>query len=118
MRSITAWLSRVHAPEFAGIELQHVYRTLPFLAEVGPELEARVARVLTEKLFADASLVLFDATSTYFEGLGPEGLASFGDSRDKRGDRPQVNLALLTSREGMCQMLVAGHVSWFEEGTG
>lgn len=97
---ITAWLSQVHAPEFEGIELQHAYRALPFLAEVGPELEARVARVLTEKLFADGSLVLFDVTSTYFEGAGPEGLASFGYSRDKRSDRPQVNLALLTSREG------------------
>jgi transposase len=57
--------------------------------------------VMTERLFADASLVLFDTTSTYFEGAGPEELASFGFSRDKRGDRPQANLALLTSREGL-----------------
>jgi hypothetical protein len=97
---VTSWLSRVHAPEFEGIELQHAYRTLPFLAEVGPELETRLAGALTEKLFADGSLVLFDVTSTCFEGIGPEGLASFGYSRDKRSDRPQVNLALLNSREG------------------
>jgi hypothetical protein len=56
---------------------------------------------MTAQLFADASLVLFDTTSTYFEGVGPEELASFGFSRDKRGDRPQANLALLTSREGL-----------------
>ena len=56
---------------------------------------------MTEKLFADASLVLFDTTSTYFEGACPEGLASFGYSRDKHGDRPQANLALLTGREGL-----------------
>jgi transposase len=43
----------------------------------------------------------FDTTSTYFEGADPEWLASFGFSRDKRGDRPQANLALLTSREGL-----------------
>jgi len=96
---VKEWLARVFAPEFEGIELQHAYRTLVFLAEVGPELEARLTGVLTGKLFADASLVLFD-TSSYFEGLGPEGLATLGYSRDKRGDRPQVNLGLLTSREG------------------
>lgn len=97
---VTRWLNGVYAPEFAGVELQHAYRTLAFLAEVGPELEARLARSLVDQLFLDASLVLFDTTSTYFEGLGPEGLASFGFSRDKRGDRPQANLGLLTSREG------------------
>ena len=96
----TSWLSRVHAPEFESLELHHAYRTLAFLSEVGPELEARLTRALTDKLFADASLVLFDTTSTYFEGVGPEGLAGFGFSRDKRGDRPQVNLGLLTSCEG------------------
>jgi multidrug efflux pump subunit AcrA (membrane-fusion protein) len=98
---VRSFLPSVFAPEFDGIELQHAYRALQFLAEVGPELEARLTRVMTEKLFADASLVLFDTTSTYFEGAGPEELASFGFSRDKRGDRPQANLALLTSREGL-----------------
>lgn len=58
-------------------------QTLKFLAEVGPEPEARLTGVLTGKLFADASLVLFD-TTTYFGGFGPAGLASFGYSRDQR----------------------------------
>ena len=98
---VRSFLPSVYAPELEGIELQHAYRALQFLAEVGPELEARLTGVMTERLFADASLVLFDTTSTYFEGAGPEELASFGFSRDKRGDRPQANLALLTSREGL-----------------
>lgn len=97
---ITTWLSTVAAPEFGNLELQHAYRALPFLADVGPQLEARLARLLTEKLFVDATLVLFDTTSIYFEGVGPE-LASYGYSRDHRPDRRQVNLALLTSREGV-----------------
>ena len=97
---VSAWLSGVYAPEFTGIELQHAYRILAFLAEISPELEARLARVLIDQLFLDATLVLFDTTSTYVGGLGPEGLANFGYSRDKRGDRPQANLGLLTSREG------------------
>jgi transposase len=98
---VRSFVPSVFAPEFDGIKLQHTYRALQFLAEVGPELEARLTRVMTEKLFADATLVLFDTTSTYFEGFGPDELASFGFSRDKRGDRPQANLALLTSREGL-----------------
>jgi hypothetical protein len=99
---VRSFLPSVFAPEPGGIRLQHAYRALQFLADVGPELEARLTRVMTEKLFADATLVLFDTTSTYFEGAGPEELASFGfSSRDKRGDRPQANLALLTSREGL-----------------
>jgi hypothetical protein len=98
---VRSFLPSVFAPEFDGIERLHAYRALQFLAEVGPELEARLTRVMTEKLFADATLLLFDTTSTYFEGAGPGELASFGYSRDKRGDRPQVILALLTSREGL-----------------
>ena len=65
---VRSFLPSVFAPEFDGIELQHAYRALQFLAEVGPELEARLTRVMTVKLFADASPVLFDTSSTYFEG--------------------------------------------------
>ena len=97
---ITTWLATVAMPEFDGVELQHAYRALAFVAEIGPELEARLAQLLTEKLFVDATLVLFDTTSIYFEGIGPE-LASYGYSRDHRPDRKQVNLGLLTSREGI-----------------
>ena len=97
---ITSWLSTVAAPEFEHLELQHAYRALAFLAEVGAELDTRLARLLTEKLFVDATLVLFDTTSIYFEGVGPE-LASYGYCRDHRPDRRQVNLGLLTSREGI-----------------
>ena len=78
---VRSFLPSVFAPEVDGIELQHACRALRFMAEVGPELEARLTRVMTEKLFAAASLVLFDTTSTYFEGTGPEDLAPFGFSR-------------------------------------
>ena len=33
---VGSWLRSVYAPEFEGIELQHTYRALRFLAEVGP----------------------------------------------------------------------------------
>ena len=46
-------------------------------------------------------LVLYDLTSVYFEGAGPEHLARYGHSRDHRGDRPQIILAVATDTEGL-----------------
>ena len=46
-------------------------------------------------------LVLYDLTSVYFEGKGPEPLAEYGHSRDHRGDRPQIILAVATDTEGL-----------------
>jgi transposase len=56
-----------------------------------------------EELFdLDYDLLLYDVTSTYFEGeaKGNE-LAQRGYSRDHRPDCKQVNIALVVSREGM-----------------
>jgi hypothetical protein len=41
-------LPSVIAPEFDGIELQHAYRALQFLAEAGPEPVAGLTGVMTE----------------------------------------------------------------------
>lgn len=46
-------------------------------------------------------LVLYDLTSTYFEGKGPEPLSRYGHSRDHRGDRRQVILAVATDAAGI-----------------
>src|SRR5512139_1411063 len=47
------------------------------------------------------SLVLYDLTSVYFEGDGPEGISQYGHSRDHRSDRPQVLLAVATDARGV-----------------
>jgi transposase len=46
-------------------------------------------------------MVLYDLTSTYFEGSGPDQLGRYGHSRDHRGDRKQVILAVATDPEGI-----------------
>jgi hypothetical protein len=46
-------------------------------------------------------LVLYDLTSTYFEGDGPDKLAQYGHSRDHRGDRKQIILAVATDVKGV-----------------
>jgi transposase len=48
-----------------------------------------------------ARLVLYDLTSTYFEGGGPDSLARYGHSRDHRNDRRQIILAVATDAAGI-----------------
>jgi hypothetical protein len=56
---------------------------------------------LYQRAFPQAvRLVLYDLTSVYFEGKGPA-LAQYGHSRDHRGDRPQILLAVATDTEGL-----------------
>jgi len=99
-RSVMQWLPGVYAPEFEGSQLHHLYRTLDFAADVKDEFERQWLMQLTKKLCPDLRLVLFDTTSVYFEGAGPEGLAAYGYSRDKRSDLPQIVLGLFMTEEG------------------
>src|SRR5580692_8906895 len=61
---------------------------------------------IEKKLYAEAfgepvSLVLYDLSSVYFEGRGPQGLGAYGYSRDHREDRPQILLAVATDSHGV-----------------
>ena len=57
---------------------------------------------LYQRAFPQAvRLVLYDLTSVYFEGKGPDHLARYGHSRDHRSDRPQIILAVATDTEGL-----------------
>jgi len=57
---------------------------------------------LYQRAFPQAvRLVLYDLSSVYFEGKGPEHWAQYGHSRDHRGDRPQILLAVATDSEGL-----------------
>jgi transposase len=47
------------------------------------------------------SLVLYDLSSVYFEGDGPDDLSAYGHSSDHRPDRPQVFLAVATDAQGI-----------------
>ena len=58
-------------------------------------------QLYTEALPQGVSLVLYDLSSVYFEGKGPQGLGAYGYSRDHREDRPQILLAVATDLEGV-----------------
>lgn len=57
---------------------------------------------LYQSAFAEpVRLVLYDLTSVYFEGRGPEHWARYGHSRDHRNDRTQIILAVATDTQGV-----------------
>jgi len=72
-------------------------RLLPAQVAIENDLKARF-----QGLFQlDYDLLLYDLTSSYFEGLSEENdLAERGYSRDHRGDCQQIVLALVVTREG------------------
>lgn len=81
-----------------GFEEEDLYRAMDGLGRVWSQIE----RGLFRRAFpGGVSLVLYDLSSTYFEGEGPKGLARYGYSRDHRDDRPQVLLAVATDSEGI-----------------
>jgi len=101
------WYPRTALEDLLGVgpEAVNKDRLYRALDEVLPHKEA-IERHLRERfvtLFdAKIDLVLYDVTSTYFEGLmeaNPQ--ARRGHSRDQRPDCLQVTIALLVTREGL-----------------
>jgi transposase len=79
-----------------------LYRTLDQLLPHKTALETHLKERLGELFQIDYDLLLYDVTSTYFEGQAEgNALAQRGYSRDHRSDCKQVNLALVVSREGL-----------------
>jgi len=62
--------------------------------------QRRVENGLARRHLKDGTLVLYDVSSSYFEGRHCP-LAQFGHSRDKRRDRPQIVYGLLCTRDGL-----------------
>lgn len=79
-----------------------LYRTLDRLLPHKTALEKHLQQRLGELFELDYDLLLYDVTSTYFEGeaaANPQ--AQRGYSRDHRPDCKQVNIAMVVSRSGL-----------------
>ena len=66
------------------------YRTLDGLIKVKDQIEVALYHRLRDLFSLKPDLVLFDITSTYFEGAGPEDFAKYGYSRDGKSQNVQV----------------------------
>lgn len=71
-------------------QLQAWYRTLDRLLGAKREIERALYGRLRDLFSLQPDLVLYDLTSSYFEGRGPEGLARHGHSRDGKPRNVQV----------------------------
>jgi transposase len=71
-------------------QLDSWYRTLDHLLEAKEDIERGLYERLRDLFSLKPDLVLYDITSTYFEGSGPQGLARHGYSRDGKSRNPQV----------------------------
>lgn len=77
----------------AGVD--ELYQAMDWLLERQPAIEAKLAK----RHLAEGGLVLYDVTSSFYEGRTCP-LTRFGYSRDGRRDKPQVVYGVLTDGEG------------------
>ena len=77
------------------VDEDELYAAMDWLLERQGTIEKRLAR----RHLSDGALVLYDLTSTYFEGRCCP-LAKRGYSRDGRRDKLQIVFGLLCNREG------------------
>ena len=89
-----------------------LYRTLDALLGAKEPIENDLKAQLGTLFRLDYDLLLYDLTSTYFEGLAEDNdLARRGYSRDHRSDCKQVVLALVVTRDGfpLAHVTLAGN---------
>jgi hypothetical protein len=77
------------------VNVKEVYAALDWLGMAQPSIETALAR----RHLSDATLVLYDVSSSYVEGRCCE-LARFGHSRDSRPDKMQIVFGLLCAADG------------------
>ncbi|MCU0875044.1 MAG: IS1634 family transposase [Pirellulaceae bacterium] len=85
----------------AEVTKDRLYRTLDDLVKAQEPIENELKERLGNLFRLEYDLLLYDLTSTYFEGLAEANeLAQRGYSRDHRSDGVQVVVALVVTREG------------------
>ena len=107
---VSAWADTTLAEDLgvADAHENELYAAMDWLIERQDPIEKRLAK----RHLVDGGLVLFDLTSSYFEGITCS-LAKFGYSRDGKPGTLQVNYGLMTDDRG-CPL----SVSVFEGNTG
>jgi transposase len=77
--------------------MEHCYNSLDRLLE----RQSAIQKELASRHLSDGCLVMYDITSSYFEGKYEESeLVAFGYSRDQKRSHEQIVIGLLTNNEG------------------
>jgi transposase len=101
------WYRKTALEDLLGLPAERInddrlYRALDRLLPHKEAIEKHLKKRLGELFALEYDLLLYDVTSTYFEGLAEaNSLAARGYSRDHRPDCKQVCIALVVTRGGM-----------------
>jgi len=101
------WYPKTALPDLLGVPANRVddnrlYRALDELLPHKEALEVHLKKRMGELFAIEYDLLLYDVTSTYFEGqCNRNPLAQRGYSRDQRNDCKQVCIAMVVSRCGL-----------------
>ena len=100
------WYRTTGLEDLLGVASEHIYderlyRTLDRVLPHKEAIEQHLVKRFGDLFDLDYDLLLYDVTSTYFEGVADPAIAKRGYSRDHRPDCVQVNIALVVTREGM-----------------
>ena len=98
---VSRWVEGVEDASFVGLKLHHFYRALDVLYENKERLERDLFRKRQDLFSEEVDLVFFDTTTVFFHGEGPEGLAEYGYSRDRRPDLRQLVVGVALTKEGV-----------------
>jgi len=83
------------------VNATRLYRTLDVVLPLKSDIEIHLKQRVGELFSPDFDLLLYDITSTYFEGQAKaNSQAKRGYSRDHRGDCKQVCIGLIATKDG------------------
>ena len=97
----TSALENVLGVASESIYEERLYRSLDRVLPHKQALEAHLVGRFGELFELAYDLLLYDVTSTYFEGVADPRIAKRGYSRDHRPDCVQVNIAMVVTRDGV-----------------
>ena len=95
-----SWLQTIECTGFESIQLQHLYRTVSFLADVRERIERDLFMRDRDLFSQELDMVFIDTTSTYMYRDEPTELRRHGYSRDRMPDEPQVIICLCVDKQG------------------
>lgn len=96
--AMTRWWKDTTLPQLLdldGVDEDDIYEAMDWLLR----RQRRIEKKLAKRHLHDGDLVLYDLTSSYFEGVTCP-LARLGKSRDRKRNTLQVNYGLVASRDG------------------
>ncbi len=96
--AMTRWWKDTTLPELldlSGVDEDGIYEAMDWLLARQPRIEKKLAK----RHLQEGDLVLYDLTSSYFEGETCP-LAKRGKSRDRKRNTLQINYGLVTTQQG------------------